>query len=973
MNLRYILLVFTFFIVICGLLFTSFYEKAKQESIRSLNTEQLLHARQAARGIEDFFTNWTKILTILSESSHIKNMDKTGKDDIENLYKENSELLRAVTRVDANGRIIYTIPYDRNVMGRDISYQKHIREIMNTHKPVISDVFFAVQGYSTVALHMPVFKNGIYQGTVAIAINFQFLAKRYLEAIKIGKTGYAWVISRYGTELFCPIPGHVGNSVFENCKNFPSILTMAQEMLKGHEGATIYTFDKIRAETVDVVKKHAVYMPITIGNTFWSIVVASSENEILSSLEGFRNKLIMIISFLLLGGILFSYYGLKAWFIIREGEERRLVEEALQESEQRYRTVFENTGAATAILEKDTTISLCNAEFERLCGYAKNEIEGKKSWTEFVLPEDLDRMIAQHQIRRENRHQALQRYEFRFVRRTGEVRSIYLVIDIIHGTEKSVASLIDITELKHAEEELQLTHQRLFDIIEFLPDATFVIDDKKKLVAWNLACEKMTGVKKEEIIGKGDYAYAIPFYGEKRPILIDLVIMDSGELQQKYQSVIKKGNLLYAEAFTPMLYKGKGAFLSGKASPLFNKTGKIVGAIESIRDISEFKHLETQLRQSRKMEAIGTLAGGIAHDFNNILTALMGYAALLRMNINDATSQKYVDQIFSASHKATDLVQSLLTFSRQQAISLKPISLNSIIRGTEKLLKRLVTEDIAIKTSLATEDITIMADTTQIDQILFNLATNARDAMPQGGTFTIETEAISLDDEFQRFHGYGIPGQYALLSISDTGVGMDEATQERIFDPFFTTKETGKGTGMGLSTVYGIVKQHNGYITVYSEPNMGTTFRIYLPVVNKAGKEEKHEPAAAIGGNETILVAEDDNAVRSLISEILIKYGYTVVEALDGVDAIEQFKKADKIDLLIFDTVMPKKNGREAYNEIHKIKPDIKVIFTSGYTRDVFIDKGVEDKKFNFLQKPVSTNALLQKIREVLDERQGLE
>jgi len=268
---------------------------------------------------------------------------------------------------------------------------------------------------------------------------------------------------------------------------------------------------------------------------------------------------------------------------------------------------------------------------------------------------------------------------------------------------------------------------------------------------------------------------------------------------------------------------------------------------------------------------------------------------------------------------------------------------------------------------------TIMADATQIDQILFNLATNARDAMPQGGTLIIETKAVELGDEFQRFHGYGEHGHYALLSISDTGVGMDKTTQERIFDPFFTTKEIGKGTGMGLSTIYGIVKQHNGYITVYSELNIGTTFRIYLPVVNKTDIEEKSEPAPVRGGNETILVAEDDEAVRCFVSELFIKHGYTVVEAVDGVDAIEQFQNADKIDLLIFDTVMPKKNGREAYNEIYKIKPDIKVIFTSGYTKDIYQDKGIEDKKFNFLQKPVSSGTFLQKVREVLDDRQDLQ
>jgi PAS domain S-box-containing protein len=514
--------------------------------------------------------------------------------------------------------------------------------------------------------------------------------------------------------------------------------------------------------------------------------------------------------------------------------DRKQSETRLFESERRYRTVFENTGAATIIIEHDTTISLCNAEFERLSGYAKSEIEGKKSWTEFVTKEDLERMLTSHHLRRKDPDMTSRQYEFQFVRRTGELRDMYLVVDMVPGTDKSVTSLMDITELKRGEQE--------------------------------------------------------------------------------------------------------------KA------------------------RLESQLFQSQKMEAIGTLAGGVAHDFNNILTALVGYAGLLKMKTNDKTLHVYADQILSASQKATDLIQSLLAFSRQQAASLKPISLHSVLKGTEKLLKRLITEDIAIKTRLATEDIIIIADATQIDQLLFNLTTNARDAMPQGGILTIETRQVTLDNTFKRFHGYGESGRYALLSVSDTGVGMDLTTREKIFDPFFTTKEVGKGTGLGLSTVYGIVKQHNGYITVYSEPKRGTTFHIYLPVTSKVDMDETPVLTGVNGGNETILIAEDNLVVRELIRDVLIEYGYSVIEAIDGEDAIDQFTKANGIDLIILDTIMPKMNGWEVYDEILKIKPDSKVIFTSGHTRDVLHDKGMEDKKFAFIPKPISPSALLQKVRRVLDD-----
>ena len=409
-----------------------------------------------------------------------------------------------------------------------------------------------------------------------------------------------------------------------------------------------------------------------------------------------------------------------------------------------------------------------------------------------------------------------------------------------------------------------------------------------------------------------------------------------------------------------------------------DRTQKIVSFITSVlvtgdylmacEDITELKHLESRLGQAQKMEAIGTLTGGIAHDFNNILMAVMGYGALLQKEIDERNPLRpYVDEILSGSQKAAQLTQSLLGFSRQQPVILNPLNLNDIIGGAEKLLKRLVIEDIAVRTILTPDDIVVMADATQIDQVLFNLATNARDAMPRGGALTIETRVVELDDDFRHHHGYGEPGTYALLSISDTGIGMDEATKEKIFDPFFTTKEVGKGTGLGLSSVYGAVKQHNGYIAVYSEPNIGTTFHIYLPVVSGGAKEEEPAPTPVKGGNETILVAEDNEAVRGLLGDVLRHYGYNVIETIDGADAIEKFKKIDTIDLLILDSIMPAKNGREAYDEIRKMRPDIKVLFTSGYTRDVILDKGIEDKKFHFISKPISPKALLQKVRAVLD------
>jgi two-component system cell cycle sensor histidine kinase/response regulator CckA len=401
------------------------------------------------------------------------------------------------------------------------------------------------------------------------------------------------------------------------------------------------------------------------------------------------------------------------------------------------------------------------------------------------------------------------------------------------------------------------------------------------------------------------------------------------------------------------------------SSTMYNGQPAITG---TIIDITREKTLESQLRQAQKMEAIGTLAGGVAHDFNNILTALTGYGTLLQLKLDKGNPlRRYVDQILSASLKGANLTRSLLAFSRKQPITLKSVNLNNIVKGTEKLLRRLLTEDIILKTLLVSDDIMLMADSTQIDQILFNLVTNARDAMPKGGSLSIETKAIVLDNKFVTIHGFGKPGKYALLSISDTGTGIDAAIKEHIFDPFFTTKEVGKGTGLGLSTTYGIVKQHNGYITVYSEPDIGTTVRVYLPLTAVVVEADTSSSESISGGTETILIAEDNREVRHLIKNILVEFGYTIIEAKDGEDAINKFNQHKDIDLLILDSVMPKKNGKAVYDEISTTNPHIRTIFTSGYTRDVILDKGIEDKKFDFISKPLSPKELLEKVREVLD------
>ncbi|MBJ6799912.1 PocR ligand-binding domain-containing protein [Geomonas propionica] len=391
------------------------------------------------------------------------------------------------------------------------------------------------------------------------------------------------------------------------------------------------------------------------------------------------------------------------------------------------------------------------------------------------------------------------------------------------------------------------------------------------------------------------------------------------------------------------------------------------------RMLSERIHLEEQLRQSQKMEAVGQLAGGVAHDFNNILQVITGYGNMLKMNQGlGATQLEWVDHILTSSDRAAQLTKGLLAFSRKQVIHLESVDLNDVIENFKKFILRVIGEDIHLKTVTYGDRLVVHADVGQLEQVLINLATNARDSMPRGGMLTIETGLQAVESPFDHEFGRAEPGRYAVVAVSDSGSGMDEETRKRIFEPFYTTKEVGKGTGLGMAIVYGIVKQHSGIINVYSEPGHGTTFRIYLPVheaVPGAADAQAAPVEAPKGGSETILLAEDDAEVRKLVVSILGQYGYQVIQAVDGQDVVEQFAaNRDRVALILMDMIMPKKNGKEAYQEISLLQPGVKVLYSSGYTADFIQNRGVSEDGIELIMKPVQPMELLRKIRDMLDQ-----
>ena len=511
----------------------------------------------------------------------------------------------------------------------------------------------------------------------------------------------------------------------------------------------------------------------------------------------------------------------------------------------------------------------------------------------------------------------------------------------------------EVIKYKETEMALQDSEERLKTTLDSIQAGIVVIDAETHIIVdTNPAAIRMIGAPEEQVIGHVCHKYICPAEKGKCPIT------DLGQKVNNSERILLTANgkeVPILKTVTTILLGGKECLLN------------------TFIDITEKKKLEVQLVQSKKMEAIGTLAGGVAHDFNNLLTVIIGNAQLALMDAGkDGPLYEEIKEIKKAGERAASVTRQLLAFSRKQIIKPEILDINEEINETEKMLQRLIREDIEFLTVLEPELWKVYADPMQINQVLMNMVVNARDAMPGGGKLTIETANMELDNIYFQDRGVesALSGSYVMLAVTDNGTGMDEKTRSRVFDPFFTTKEKVGGTGMGLSTVYGIVKQNNGYVWVYSEPGKGTTFKVYFPKVAEdvtAGKE-RAKVSDEISGSETVLIVEDNDALRKLAKNVLRKYGYEILEAENGEKALNVSETHEgPIHLLLTDVVMPKMGGREAADRLQPLYPQMKVIYMSGYTDNTIVRHGVLAPGLNFLEKPFTPEALARKVREVLD------
>ncbi|MDD2320083.1 MAG: PAS domain-containing protein [Geobacteraceae bacterium] len=812
------------------------------------------------------------------------------------------------------------------------------------------------------------------------------------------------------------------------------------------------------------------------GKTIGALYVGIKKSDFFATYDATRLKAIVVVL------LLMSFFAFLAILILRQ---ERLASEAVERSEQKYRTLFSKMLNGFSLQEMlfdekgaahDYRFLEINPAFENLTGLSAKNCIGKT--LREVFPEvDEDWIAIYESVSRQGR-------SFRFERFSPEVGKHFEIVAFSPEQSKFATIFSDITDRKVAEEKLQDQLHLLQAIIDAIPNPVFYKDLSGRYLGCNLAFAEHVGKDKSEILGKtvfdihlqelastyhrmdaalvmspGQQTYESSIQypdGSLRDVIFykatfrnhsdklhgivgvivditerklaeenlkkneekyrklsfefkalleaipDAVILYSPDLHIRWanrnaglaigreldQILDKQCYAMWHNVDSPCLvcpvqrslltrkYESEelsfsdGTIKDIHAAPVIGEDGEVIGVVGITRDITNHRKLENQLNHLQKMDAIGQMAGGIAHDFNNILTAIIGYGHLLQLKMEcDSPLRKYADNIMFASERAADLTKNLLAFSRKQAYHPQTAELNTIIRKIDPLLSRLIREDIALRWEIHSFDLPVMADVVQIEQVLINLVTNARDAVQNGGTILIKTLPVHLENEFIEAFGFGTPGDYATFSISDTGMGMDEKTRERIFEPFFTTKQKGKGTGLGLAIVYGIIKQHNGYITVESEPGSGTTLTVYLPLIKEESATIEHDQQHdSFPGSEVVLLAEDEEELRNLFRSVLEENGYTVLEAADGEEAIDMFRNnINAIQLLILDVIMPRRNAREVYDAVRQDNPGMKFLFVSGHGQETIHESGIQGENVTILTKPASPPRFLQAVREVLD------
>ncbi len=677
---------------------------------------------------------------------------------------------------------------------------------------------------------------------------------------------------------------------------------------------------------------------VLAGERLWMLAWWSGKSPQVRELRTGHELLMFVVSVLLFAGV---------WLIGGLFQLAREDAARAKDSELRLRSILDNAPVGVFTFDTELLVTGCNPRLAEILGIDCEQLVG------FDLNTLPDRRIPK----------ALRdTLEGRRREGTGPFRPLLsgrelfgMLVTVPQRDQNGrisggIGFAVDLSHVREVEEEAR----RLALLVERSPEAIFTTDLDGVITYVNPAMCRLTGFSRSELIG----AKRKVLYGEA----------ELSAIHREMWAAIRSGRT-WEGKLTKRRKDGTAFQVESLVFPLLGKDGERLGFVTFSRDITERQRLEERMRQMEKMETVGQLAGGIAHDFNNALTAIVTTVELLRLHPAGVDLDRSLNVIGDACEHAANLTRQLLAFSRNQVLQPADLDLNTIVESNLDMLQRLIGEHIVIDFLPAQHLGTVHADPGQLAQVLMNLCANARDAMPEGGTITIETGTVVVNDEFIASHPWTTPGSFVLLTVSDTGEGMDEATLKRVFEPFFTTKAPGRGTGLGLASVYGIIKQHGGFIHAYSEPGHGTTFKIYLPVVERRATEIVETRMGPVrGGSETILLVEDDPGVLTALAAGLANQGYHVLTAEDGEDALRVLDENDwHVDLVLSDTIMPRMGGLELLRAVAERAPGIPCILLSGYARDAAVEGGVLPPRVLFLQKPFGLDALLRALRRALD------
>jgi PAS domain S-box-containing protein len=638
----------------------------------------------------------------------------------------------------------------------------------------------------------------------------------------------------------------------------------------------------------------------------------------------------------------------------RDISVRKAAEKNLIQMEARYRGLLEAAPDAMVIVNQEGEIVLLNLQAEKQFGYRRDELLGQKVTN--IIPEGFAERLLTHGTGNAGDPVVPQMgtgIELYGRRKNGSDFPIEIMQSPLDGADGILvtAAIRDITERKRREDDLS----RLAAVVENSDDAIIGMTPDGIITNWNNSAQRIYGYSAAQIVGKSTSILIPPDY-----------FSENTEMMEK----IKRGKKMERTDATRVRKDGKTVHVALVDTPIKNAEGQVLGISTVARDLTESRNLEEMLRQSQKMEAVGQLAGGVAHDFNNLLGVILGYTEFLldRLGPDDA-QRKDVEQIQKAGTRAALLTRQLLAYSRKQVLQPKVLDLNSVVAGTENLLRRLIGENIELQVILSPDLGRIKADSGQLEQVIMNLAVNARDAMPAGGKLIIETSNVDCDEKYSSQHDTAVPGPHVMLAITDNGCGMDEKTKAHMFEPFFTTKEFGKGTGLGLSTVYGIMKQSGGFVWVYTELGIGTTFKICFPTVRTVHETESPSDnfEKIDNASETILIVEDDAGLLEVTHRSLEAVGYAILSARNPEEAIRIAEShPGPIHLMVTDVILPGINGAQLASQLSRLRPEMKVLFVSGYTDEYIVRHGVLEPGLAFLQKPFSPKALNRKVGEML-------